>query len=468
MNCTFLYPPQFVKAPGLPRGQGAAQHLGLAYLSSWLKKHGHTTTVINAFNLGLQTVQLSPYKGQNLHTIGLTTDEIVSRIPHTTELLGVGIPFSNAFPIVCSVVRRIKERMPHLTVVAGGIHASLFPEQCLQEGIDYVISGEGESPMLQLAEGKEPSTIPGLSYVRDTELVHNSPEQGIHNLDEIPFPDYTSQDLNLFFSHPPRGGEAHASMSLVTSRGCPYSCHFCSIHPIYGKKWRARSPENVLDEIDHWRRHFGVRHFEFEDDNLTLERERAATIFEGILSWGEEITWAALNGVRVDTLDRELLSLMRRSGCVQVNLAIESGSETVLSLMNKRLSLSKVEEVAAYCGELGIKAAGFLLIGYPGETERTFRETVQFFKKLRKRGLHAVIPLIVNAYPGTQVHAQCCEKGWLAPDTDEHIFCENDEFVSIITPHADASTVCTWKREAELLINGRMRYFKALLRDLLG
>ena len=270
-----------------------------------------------------------------------------------------------------------------------------------------------------------------------------------------------------FFANPPRGGNPQRSITLITSRGCPFSCRFCSIHPVYGRKWRARSPENVIKEMKFWYDQYKVTHFEFEDDNLTLDSNRAVKIFEEIIRWGVPVSWAALNGVRVDTLSKEIISLMKKSGCVQLNLAVESGNQTVLSLMDKRLSLDKVEEVAEHCGQVGIKAAAFLLVGYPGETNKSFKETIHYFCKLRKLGLHASIPLIINAYRGTALFDECRENGWLAPGTENHIFCQNDEFVSIITPYANAKTVRRWKRKAEIEINGRLKYYKSIIKTIL-
>jgi magnesium-protoporphyrin IX monomethyl ester (oxidative) cyclase len=467
MHITLIYPPLFFNSPSLPPGQGAAQHIGIGYLSSWLKMHGHTTTIINAFNSGLSTVRPLSYRNQNLYAIGLAPEQIIERIPLNTSLLAIGIPFSNSFPLVSEIIAAVKLHRPQISVVVGGIHASLFADSCIEAGADFVICGEGELPLLSLCNGVSPAKIPGVRgpFLKKTES--SVPNKCIDNLDSIPFPDYSEDDLQQFFSRPPRGGTAHSSMSIITSRGCPFSCRFCSIHPVYGSNWRARSPENVLDEMNYWYSKHGVTHFEFEDDNLTLDPVRATAIFQGIIDWGAKITWAALNGVRVDTLSMDLLSLIKRSGCIQLNLAIESGNETVLSLMNKKLSLKKVETIVMYCGQFGIKTAGFLLVGYPGETDRSFRETVNFFKKLKKNGLTAAIPLIINAYPGTQLYDECKQKGVLALGVEDHIFCEGDRFVSIVTPHMSAKKVLSWKNRAEREINGVSRYYKRKLKHLL-
>jgi magnesium-protoporphyrin IX monomethyl ester (oxidative) cyclase len=397
----------------------------------------------------------------------LTPEQIVERIPLNTDLLAIGIPFSNAFPLVYEIIATVKSCRSQLPVVVGGIHASLFADSCMDAGADFVVCGEGELPLLSLCNGDLPETIPGVTGPSFKKKGCSASNKYIDDIDSIPFPDYSEDDLHQFFSRPPRGGTANSSISIITSRGCPFSCRFCSIHPVYGSNWRARSPQNVLDEMKYWYTKYGVHHFEFEDDNLTLDPARAAAIFQGIIDWGVKITWAALNGVRVDTLSMELLSLIKRSGCIQLNLAIESGNEAVLSLMNKKLSLEKVEKIVNFCGQLGIKTAGFLLVGYPGETDRSFRETVLFFKKLKKYRLTAAIPLVINAYPGTQLYDECKQKGILASGVEDHVFCEGDRFVSIITPDMSAKKVHSWKTIAERDINGLSRFYKRKLKRLL-
>lgn len=352
MHITLIYPPQYFGAPRLPPGQGANQNLALGYLSSWLKKHGHQTLVINAFNSGIETAVQAPLGAQVLFRIGLSYEEIIERIPVSTDCIGISVPFSNAFPIVRDLTTALRKRFSSskVPIIFGGIHASAFPEQCLAAGADYVIAGEGERPLLAFADGTPVQSIPGLRGR------HTAPSTGnsaiVEDLDTIPFPDRSAVDLALFTKHPPRGGPPNPTITLLTSRGCPFACNFCSVFPVYGRGWRARSAGNVLEEIDYWYSSHGVRHFEFEDDNLTLKPDRARAIFEGMTSRFPGITWAAHNGVRIDTLDDDLLGLMKRSGCLQLNLAIESGNAVVLAAMNKKLSLEKVEQVVRCCGGL--------------------------------------------------------------------------------------------------------------------
>ncbi|MBD3393061.1 MAG: radical SAM protein [Chitinivibrionales bacterium] len=454
MHFTLIYPPLYFRTPDLPAGQGASQNLGLGYLASYLARHGFGTKTINAFNLGIDTAVHAPYKGQDLYRVGLPFDDIVSRLPQETDYACLSIPFSNAFPVVRELASAIRCARPHLGIIMGGVHASTFPHECLRAGADLVVEGEGEIPMLAIARGAPPAEVPGVHVLKNGVPVSGGPPGCPDSLDDIPFPQKSADDVEICAKHPPRGGAYHKTISLITSRGCPFGCRFCSIHPVCGRRWRARSARNVLDEIEYWHSTYGIRHFEFEDDNLTLDRDRALAIFDGISARYPDVTWAAHNGVRIDTLDESLVSAMKRSGCQQLNLAVESGTPEVLARMNKKLSLDKVEEVVTLCGRHGIKAAGFLLVGYPGETGDTFRRTISFFRRLRKKGLYAAIPLIVNAYPGTQLYDECREKGFLADGVEEHVFVEDDDFISIVTPDFDRAKVIRWKKQAARRING--------------
>jgi magnesium-protoporphyrin IX monomethyl ester (oxidative) cyclase len=245
--------------------------------------------------------------------------------------------------------------------------------------------------------------------------------------------------MDLYFKRSQRG-DGKRTLTLISSRGCPFDCNFCSIHSISSHLWRARSAENVLEEVNEAYRQYGIQHIEIEDDNFTLDRERALAILCGLKYVGP-ITWSAHNGVRIDTLDKELLQVIKDSGCIQLNIAVEHGSEIVLDQMNKRLSLQKVREVVQECSRLNINTVGFCIVGYPGETREAFIESAEFYKEMKLLGLTCVAPFIVNAYPGTRLYDQAKQNGWLNPETDDHFFCMEDNFVSVTTSDFDANEV---------------------------
>jgi radical SAM superfamily enzyme YgiQ (UPF0313 family) len=158
---------------------------------------------------------------------------------------------------------------------------------------------------------------------------------------------------------------------------------------------------------------YGIEHIEFEDDNLTFDIKRVEEIFDGLIDLNKKIKWSTPNGVRIDTLNKSLLTKMKESGCATLFLSIESGDPEVLRIMNKQLDLKKVEEVVKICSQLDINTSGIFMVGYPGETEESFRRTVEYIRRLLKIGLVGVGASITKAYPGTKVRQMCEEKNLL-------------------------------------------------------
>ncbi len=444
MKITLINPPWYISQRQFLRERKLSQCLGLGYIASYLTLHGHKVEIIDALAEAANSVTEVSYKNQTLLRVGLSYNAVVNRIPEDTELIGVSVPFTNLSTIAKDLCSYIKKKYPRIPIVVGGMHASTFPYDMLDENINYVIRGEGEISMLELASGKDPRKIKGLVYRMNSELFDNGLAEQIDNLDQIPFPLRSPELIERYLSCSPRGQRNKRSLSVITSRGCPYDCNFCSVHPVFGYSWRARSPENVLQEISYYIDRYGTNHIEFEDDNLTLDTKRAEEIFDRILSLNTKITWAVNNGLRVDTLCFNLIEKMKKTGCIQVNLAIESGNQRVLDLMNKRLSLKKAEEVVGLCDKLKVPTLAFFLVGYPGETRETFSATVRYIKRLKKKGLKKVGAMIVNAYPGTKLYHYCKQKGYLARDIDEHIFVESD-YVSITTEDFDENLVVYWR-----------------------
>ncbi len=429
---------------------GFSKNLGLAYIAAVLREHGFRVTIIDAFALGID--QFSPVERLNgrVYRCGLSEEDILSLIPSTTSWVGINVPFSNVAEIAFGLAARIKNHSPHVKMVFGGVHPSTFPETTLKQlGVDYVIAGEGEYAMLDLVLGKDLATIDGLWWCDDQGQLHAPAKPGrVADLDQLPLPAWDLLPMELYLSRSPRGDQHHRSLSLITSRGCPFVCTFCSVHPVSGRNWRSRSPQSVLSEVREAVQKYGINHLEIEDDNFTLERTRALSILEGFKTF-PGLTWAVHNGLRVDTLDDELLRAIKDSGCIQLNLAIEHGSKTVLNAMNKQLSLEKVEEVVKKCGQLGIASMGFCIVGHPGESSEAFRESYLFYQRLRRNGLTAIVPFIVNAYPGTELYRLAHDNGWLHPGTDQQLFFIEDEFVSITTPDFDRDCILARLRAME-------------------
>jgi radical SAM superfamily enzyme YgiQ (UPF0313 family) len=227
--------------------------------------------------------------------------------------------------------------------------------------------------------------------------------------------DYFSLRKRGFVDRPiVRGTGAERAVSIVTSRGCPFRCVFCSIHLHMGRKWRAHSVEYVLHHVDFLVDKYGVRHIHFEDDNISSNVHRFRGILDGLIKRGTRVTWDTPNGIRVDTLTRDVLAGCKASGCVYLVFGVESGNQRVLDeIVEKRLDLQAVERVAKWCKEFSLDTGSFFVIGFPGETRQDMKDTVGYALRLQRR--YDVNPALFVAipYPGTVLERIFSERNLL-------------------------------------------------------
>ncbi len=280
--------------------------------------------------------------------------------------------------------RAVKAASPETLVVAGGPHPTALPQQTLTRSagdIDLVVSGESERSFRTLVEQVpdiDPADVPGAAAMRDGELVKSCAEPaadidnyGIPAWDLMPPASYPHAPHGAFFLRFPVA-------PVITSRGCPYACGFCSVPWLVGRKMRYRSAELVCDELELLRRDHGVEEFQIVDDNFTISRKHALGICEEILRRGlQTMPWSCPNGVRIDALDDELLDAMREAGCYSISLGIESGSPQVLDRMVKHLDLGIVPGTVERIVSRGMEAHAFFILGYPGETPAEAEETIR-------------------------------------------------------------------------------------------
>jgi len=404
---TLISPPWFFAHP---RDTIIPNNLGIGYIASYLESKGHRVTVIQSLPEGFQNINKIKGRYQDFYQIGLDYEQILKKIPTDSDFIGISAPFTNHSRIVKELAAVIKNTFLKTPIILGGAYPSLIPEDALCEKIDFYVLGEGEKALYDLISGRNIEEIKGVfAFGRLPE--NREQAEIVDNLDNLPFPKRDRLNITYLSSRKERLRAA----SIITSRGCPFNCSFCSIHLICGKKWRGRSAMNVLEEISALIKEFDVEHIEFEDDNLTFDRDRVMLIFEGIDKINKDIkriSWSTPNGIRVDSLDRKMLSLMKRSGCRSLSFGVESGDQAILRRMGKKLDLNKIIEIVIICKEFGIKTNIFLMIGYPGEDRESFCKTILFVERLKKEGAD-FYTTITRAYPGTALFKSCQEDGYL-------------------------------------------------------
>ncbi len=393
--------------------------LGLAYLAASLEKTGrYEIEVLDALLEGDAEAGHAISGGRIRY--GLTDEEISARINNfKPDVVGVSCLFSAMQSDVGNVCRIAKEANTDIITVAGGAHVSAVPAEMLAKHpqLDFIVIGEGEVSFTRLIgsleEGSGFSELDGFAYRQNGNIKLVPKSTYIENLDTLPFPERGLFDMNKYF----KCASAHSTYrslpftQMITSRGCPFKCAFCALENHWGNRQRMRSAENVLDELDLLVSRYGVKEVHFEDDNLTADRKRAIEIFDGIIRRGLDITWNVPSGMAVSSLDEELLAKMKASGCYSVSLAIESGNQDILSkLMNKPVNLKKVPELVKRIRKTGMDARGFFIIGYPGETKATIKQTIDYARSLE---LDWAYFFIASPIPGTRMFKECVDKGYM-------------------------------------------------------
>jgi anaerobic magnesium-protoporphyrin IX monomethyl ester cyclase len=359
--------------------------LGLGYLSSILKQNGIQTVIIDALMLGLSEKELiTEIKKEKPDAVAITCLTAFSRE-------------------VVNLSRSLKALT--MRVIIGGVHPTFLPFRTLFDSrCDFVICGEGEVPLLRLIKNNfNPKGIKGVYHQNNLKSENMKIEfaEIIENIDDLPFPDweqmdprkYTKAPHGLFVRHFPIG-------VVIATRGCPYECTFCSSPNFCKRHVRFRSPENIVDEIEYLVRTFKVREIHFEDDNLTLKHDHTERLCRLIIERGLKISWACPNGIRADKVDKELVKLIKRSGCYYLSFGIESASLEILKNIKKKISLDVIKKSINIANREGISTQGFFVFGLPGETRETIEQTIQFAGKTKlSRAQFAILDVL----PGSEL-----------------------------------------------------------------
>lgn len=309
----------------------------------------------------------------------------------------------------------IKEEDKEIITVIGGPHSSAIPERTLQEfkNFDLVVVGEGEQTFLELCQkvkaGESLSGLAGTVQRKGPEIIIGPSRPQIPNLDWLPLPgrDLINHSLYKGASTPGLDATLHRTTELFTSRGCPERCIFCASHLIFGGKVRFRSAEHILKEVDQCIEKWGYRHFTIDDDTFTYHPSRLEKICAGFKERG--ITWDC--DTRVDVVSREMFKMMAESGCTKVALGVESGSQRILNLNKKGITIEQVRNAFKWAHEFGIITTAFFMIGsHPSETREEVEMSFQLMKELDSE---LVAIAIAVPYPGTELYQIMKEKGYL-------------------------------------------------------
>jgi len=374
---------------------------GLAYLAAVLEKDGHNTKIIDSM-------------AENI-AFNETFNKIKEFGPELI-IMNTSTPTFTNDSIICDLIKKeIKTKVGFV-----GTHVSVLPERSMKRSnVDFLIIGEAEYTVKELAKKIPLNKIKGISYRKNGKLKINQQRPLIHDLDELPLP---SRHLlpNEKYTMPFTSGKPF--VTIIPSRGCPYKCIFCRSGSVWGKYTRMRSPESVFEEMKKVKE-MGIDYITFMADTFTINKKWTMRLCELIIENELEINW--LCNSRVDTIDEDMLRSMKKAGCILISYGIESGDQEILDISEKGINLEQSKKAVESTKKFGISMVGYYIIGLPGETWKTIKKTIDFSKELDTdyAEFHIATP-----FPGTKFYELAKSKGWLLSEEWED-FEEKDSSV---------------------------------------
>ncbi|RJS70881.1 MAG: radical SAM protein [Candidatus Syntrophoarchaeum sp. WYZ-LMO15] len=353
--------------------------LGLAYLASMVRDE-HDVRIVDSL--------AEDYTYEDVERVIKKYDPDVVGITSTTSMM----------PDAYVVAKMAKTFNEDVKMVMGGPHVTFVPERTLRECpyIDYIVRGEGELTFRELIDSlernRDPSSIPGLSVNLRGKVKNNSPRPLIEDIDTIPVPSYDLLPMEKYQVNGVRFG------TVMTSRGCPFDCAFCSSSLQFGRRWRGHSDSRVIEELRHLHEKYRIHEIEFLDDTFTLNKPRTMRIARRILEEGLDISWSASS--RVDIFTEEVAAAMKKGGCHTIYFGIESGSQKILNFIGKGITPEQSISAVKKAKKQGLNVLGSFVIGFPEETKEDIRKTIKLSKKA---GVDFAQFTIATPYPGTRL-----------------------------------------------------------------
>ncbi len=415
--------------PPYPMEESPSPPFGLMSLAAFLIQNGYDVRIddyiVNPYSPGRVRASLREFDPDMIGSTGVTMN------------------INTALRILADY----REASGKATIVMGGPHVTFDAQAILADcpHVDVIVRGEGELTTVELLEhlgDKEKyASIRGISFRNEHDIIHNESREFIPDINILPYPARHLVQLSKYKA-------LGLPLNMITSRGCPYECIFCVGSKMVGRRVRCYSVERVVDEFEMLSKK-GFKQINIVDDLFTSNRKRCIAICEDIMRRGIQQEWTAF--ARVDTVSRELLETMRRAGCTMLCFGIESGNQEILDRVKKKTTLAKIEKAIRLCRETGVIPMASYIMGLPGESPETVRETLEFARNLcNSYGFHILAP-----FPGTEVREKADEYGmriltndWDRYDANQSV-CE-----SLLLPHQEVDRIVSEFNDG---INGLIR-----------
>lgn len=364
LDCLLVFPYMLSDDPTQKRKRSPFPPLGLMYVAASLRHAGYSVQILDC--------------------TFMPSIEEAEHIVRSTEARYIGIHSMitltrNAIALADAAKSAGK------TVIYGGPDPSTAPDKYLKKGFgDYVVMGEGERTAVELIRaldrGDMPLDVKGLVFLNGEGSIINTPARELErDLDSILLP---ARDLidNERYKEVWRADHGYALTSVMTTRGCPYGCFFCSEKLVFGRRYTVRSANNVVAELEDIIRKYDYDRVWFADDIFPLRKERTLQICQQIIDRTLRFTWSCL--ARADLVDEEALASMKRAGCEIVFFGVESGSQKMLDAMNRMMTIEQIVAAISAAKRVGLKVHAFMMVGFPGENYESLKQTIEFLKEL--------------------------------------------------------------------------------------
>lgn len=417
--------------------------LGMLYIGATLERDGHTVNAFDPLPTINDTKVIKKLVKWNPDIVGITA---------TTAQMGRALTFS----------RLIKEMNPNILTVFGGYHVTAHPLEVLKENsVDFVVRNEGEFTMAELCEKLEKkhpdlAAVDGIGYKVKGQLKMNKPRKLIENLDEIPHPARHLLPAEWYLQPPGkiRGYWLERSCTMMASRGCPYFCSFCGSNAVFGRTPRYRSAENVIEEIKLLQEQYKVEGVWFADDEFTINEKWCKEFCDKLAAERLDFVWSCQ--ARVNHGDRTLLESMKKSGCVQIDYGVESGSQKVLNSLRKGTTPQMIREKFKLTKDVGIRTGASHVLGAPGETWDDLKMTYQQVQDIKP---HFADFYFLTPLPGSEFYDQAVRNDWIpkTPYSDKWLFTRvvDEPTISLNMPKEELVKARSWLNNMQMKRNYR-------------
>lgn len=434
MKVCLIRPPKLmVKGNVAPHAPTAP--IGLALIAGALEAVGHTVYVVdgmaeNPGQIGEVDIEINSDKvplGRELVRMGLTPDEVLARIPADTQIIGISCMFSNNWLADRALLNFLGEKMPHVKFIAGGESITGLAETCLNQVpvLSICVLGEGEETVVDLVntieEGKVLSEVKGIMFKQgDGTLVKTDRRTRLKNLEEIAMPLWNLFPVEKYERHGVNGEpEPRKTLPIIATRGCPYSCTFCTSPDMWGTRYYMRKPENVADEMQVLIDKFGITNFEFYDLTAIIKKEWIIDFAKILLQRNMNVTWRIPAGTRSEAIDEEVAKYLYMSGCRSITYAPESGSPRMLKLIKKKVVISNMLQSMRYSHQQNMHVLINMIYGLPDEKHTDIWKTIWFMVQCSWVGVNDVALAIFRPYPGSALFTRLLQEGKVQLENDD-------------------------------------------------